>query len=600
MTFTSRPEIRGRFGVVAATHWLAAQTAMRMLELGGNAFDAAAAGGFVLQIAEPHLNGPGGDAPILFWSAGARHARVICGQGPAPRRATIAHMRGLGIDLIPGTGLLPAVVPGAFDAWMALVAGYGTMDPAAILAPAIEYAEAGVPALPRLAATLAALETIFRRDWPDSAALHFRCGIPQPGTSVANPTLAATWRRLAAAAAGGTRAQSFDAIRAAWSDGFVAEAIDAYCARAAVVDITGRAHGACLRGDDLAGWRAPEEQPTALPWRGRSVLKCGPWSQGPAFQQMLAMVDSDARIAGDPAGADFVHLLVEAAKLAFADRETFYGDPDQVEVPLDRLLDPAYAAQRRGAIGERASAEFRPGAIPGFGRPPDFAAALGRKREDGLLAAYGAGEPTFSTVDPVHRPTALVGDTSSIVVADRFGNMVAATPSGGWLQASPAIPELGFCLGTRGQSFWLDEGHPNALAPGKRPRTTLTPTLVLDESGPVYASASPGGDQQDQWQLQVMLRHFIHGLDLQAAIDHPTFHAEQWPSSFYPRGAVAQAVKIEERFPAATLEALAARGHAVKPVQPWSEGRVCAVAADGGWLKAAASPRGQQAYAVGR
>lgn len=599
MTFTTRPEIRGRFGVVAATHWLAAQAAMRMLELGGNAFDAAAAGGFVLQVAEPHLNGPGGDAPILYWSAADRCARVLCGQGPAPKRATIAHMRGLGLDLIPGTGLLPAVVPGAFDAWMALAAAHGTMDPAEILALAIGYAEDGVPVLPRLAATLTALETIFRRDWPDSAALYFRNGIPQAGAVFANPVLAATWRRLAAAG-GGTRAQRFDAIRAAWSDGFVAAAIADYCARAAAVDITGRAHRACLHGDDLAGWRAAVEAPTVLPWRGRRVLKCGPWSQGPAFQQMLAIVDEDPRAAGDPAGEDFVHLLVEAAKLAFADRETYYGDPRQADVPLERLLDPAYAAARRGEIGDRASATFRPGAIPGFGKAPDFAAALGRKREDGLLAAYGAGEPTFASGDPAHRPAALVGDTSSIVVADRFGNMVAATPSGGWLQASPAIPELGFCLGTRGQSFWLDEGHPNALAPGKRPRTTLTPTLVLDDAGPVYASASPGGDQQDQWQLQVMLRHFVHGLDLQAAIDHPTFHAEQWPSSFYPRGAVAQAVKIEDRFPKATLEALTARGHAVKPVQPWSEGRVCAVASGDGWLKAAASPRGQQAYAVGR
>ena len=599
MSFTTRPEIRGRFGVVSATHWLAAQTAMRMLELGGNAFDAAAAGGFVLQVAEPHLNGPGGDVPIVFWNAAARRAQVICGQGPAPRRATIAHMRALGIDLIPGTGLLPAVVPGAFDAWMALAAAHGTMDPAAILASAIEYAEGGVPVLPRLAATFAALETIFRRDWPDSAALYFRAGIPQAGAPLTNPVIGATWRRLAAAT-GGTRAQRFDAVRAAWSNGFVAEAIDDYCARAKIVDITGRAHAACLRGDDLARWRAPEEAPTAHPWCERTVFKCGPWSQGPVFQQMLALVEQDGRIASDPAGPDFVHVIVEAAKLAFADRETYYGDPDFVAVPLDRLLDPGYTALRRAAIGETASAEFRPGEVAGHGRRPDFAAALGRKREDGLLAAYGAGEPTFTSIDPAHRPTALVGDTSSIVVADRFGNMVAATPSGGWLQASPTIPALGFCLGTRGQSFWLDDGHPNALAPGKRPRTTLTPTLVIDDKGPVYASASPGGDQQDQWQLQVMLRHFVHGLDLQAAIDHPTFHAEQWPSSFYPRGAVAQAVKIEDRFPAATLEGLATRGHAVKPVQGWSEGPVCAVAAGDGWLKAAASPRGQQAYAIGR
>lgn len=599
MTVATRPEIRGRFGVVAATHWLAAQSAMRMLELGGNAFDAAVAGGLVLQAVEPHLNGPGGDVSIIFRAASRRDPAVLCGQGPAPRRATVEAFRALDVDIVPGTGLLPAVVPGAFDAWMRLAEEHGVLDLVTLFGPAIDFAERGFPVHLRLAATLRALETVFRRDWPDSAAIYLRDGVPRAGDKLVNPVLAATWRRLLASTRGGTRSARFAGLRAEWSDGFVAAAIGDYCASARVVDITGRAHAALLSGDDLAGWRAVEEAPVELTWRGRRVFKCGPWSQGPVFLQMLAMLEHDGRIDADPVSPEFVHVLAETAKLAFADRETYYGDPAHVAVPLDRLLSPDYARQRASLIGGASSSEFRPGAIAGFGKAPDFAAALMRVRDDGLLGAYGAGEPTFLALDRAHRPVRAVGDTSAIVVIDAAGNAVAATPSGGWLQASPAIPALGFCLGTRGQSFWIDPGHPNCVGPAKRPRSTLTPTLVL-EGDATYASACPGGDQQDQWQLQVLLRHVLHGMDLQAAIDAPSFHVEQWPNSFYPRVATKQALKIESRFPTAVAAALAERGHAVTTVEPWSEGRVCIAANEDGWLKAAASPRGNQAYAVGR
>jgi gamma-glutamyltranspeptidase/glutathione hydrolase len=600
--FTTRPEIRGTFGVAASTHWIATQVAMRMLELGGNAFDAACAGGFALQVAEPHLNGPGGDAPILLHRADRGESLVLCGQGPAPRAATIGAVRALGVDLVPGTGLLPAVVPGAFDAWMRLLAEHGSLPLSTVLAPAIAYAAGGVPVLPRLNATLAAVERLFRGHWTDSAALYLAGGVPATGSLLRNPVLARTYARIVeeAEAASADRREAVEAARRIWSDGFVAAAVDRFCRGRRVMDITGRENPGFLTGDDLAGWRAPAEEPVALR-RGRAtVLKCGPWSQGPAMLQVLRMLEGDDLAALDPAGPDHVHLLAEAIKLAFADREAFYGDPLHVAVPLSELLSPAYAAARRAMVGERASAEFRPGVVHGHGHPPDFEAALGRRREDGLLAAYGAGEPLVQPQAADARAIPPVGDTSAIVVADRHGNMVAATPSGGWLQASPTIPELGFCLGTRGQSFWLDPASPNALAPGRRPRTTLTPTLVLEDGRAVLAMGSPGGDQQDQWQLQALVRHLDHGMDLQAAIDHPTFHVEQWPSSFYPRGAVRQRLKLESRFPEATFSALAARGHDVKPVEPWSEGRLCAVASDGTVLRAAASPRGMQAYAGGR
>ncbi|GAB4167103.1 MAG: gamma-glutamyltransferase family protein [Thalassobaculales bacterium] len=602
--FTTRPELIGSFGVVASSHWIASQAAMRMLELGGNAFDAAVAGGLVLQVAEPQLNGPGGDLPVLLWRADLRAAQVICGQGPAPMAATIPAMTALGIDLIPGTGLLPAVVPGAFDAWMLLLRDHGSMTLAEVLEPAIHYAETGVPVGTRLAATLQALERLYTMHWTSSAAVYLKDGVPAPGTLLANPTLAATWRRLLAEAGSGDRVAGIEAARRAWRQGFVAEAIDRFCRGEPVMDITGRAHRGFLTGEDMARWSATVEQPVALDHDGMTVLKTGPWSQGPVMLQMLRLLEGSDIAAMDPAGPDFVHLLAEAGKLAFADRETFYADPLHVDVPLARLLSAGYAAERRALIGATASASFRPGSIPGHGHPPDFAAALTRRRDDGVLAAYGAGEPTLARLPAAgpeeRRPLPLVGDTCTITVADRHGNLVAATPSGGWLQASPVIPELGFCLGTRGQSFWLDPRAPNALAPGKRPRTTLTPTLVLRDGEGWLACGSPGGDQQDQWQTQMLLRHRYHGMNLQAAIDFPSFHVEQWPGSFYPRPAVPQALKLEERFPPATVAALRARGHAVSVVEPWSEGRLCAVRIEGRTRRAAASPRGMQAYAVGR
>jgi len=601
--FTTRPEIQGTFGTVASTHWIASQVGMALLERGGNAFDAACGAGFTLQVTEPHLNGPGGDLPILLWRADRAEARVICGQGPSPRLATLERFRQLDLDLVPGTGLLPAVVPGSFDAWMRLLRDHGRLPLRAVLEPAIGYAERGVPVLPRLSATLRAVEALFRRWWPDSAALYLAGGMPQPGSLLGNPVLAGTWRRLLAEAeaAGSDRIAQIEAARGAWRSGFVAEAIDRYCRTAEAMDISGRRNPALLRGEDLSAWEAGEERPLSGRYAGVEVLKCGPWSQGPALLQALAILEG-TDIADLPPESDrFVHMTAETLKLVMADRETFYADPDCVAVPTDHLLSAGYAAERRALLGEAASAEFRPGTIPGFGHPPDFAAACARRKGEGPLAAYGAGEPTFDRPADAALAMPPVGDTSFVCAADAEGNLVAATPSGGWLQASPVIPELGFCLGTRAQSFWLDPRAPNVVAPGKRPRTTLTPTLVLRDGRGWLACGTPGGEQQEQWQLQFLLRLLHHDRDMQAAIDRPTFRVEQWPSSFYPRNAVPQRLAMEARFPAETLAALAARGHTVAPAPGWSEGRLCAVANDGaGTLRAAASPRGMQAYAVGR
>lgn len=595
--FTTRPEIAGSFGVVASTHWIASQVGMSVLERGGNAFDAAAAAGFTLQVAEPHLNGPGGDCPIIVHDAKSGAQRVICGQGVAPAALTVAHVKdGLGLDLIPGTGLLPAMVPGAFDAWALMLRDWGTWSLRDVLSYAIGYARRGIHYVPRIIATLNTVRPMFEAEWKTSAALWLRDGGPQEGRLWANPTLAETWERLLreAESAGHDRVAQIDAARNAWYGGFVAEAIDRFCRANEVLDASGRRHRGVLTGDDMARWRATVEAPLRRDYRGTTLLKCGVWSQGPTMLQTMALLEGFDVAGMDPLGERFVHTVVECLKLSFADREAFYGDPDFVEVPVETLLSEAYIAERRKLVTEQASMEFRPGTIPGFDRPaPDFAAAVARTEM--LTRAPGVGEPT------VARLGVSGADTCHVDVIDSQGNMVSATPSGGWLQSSPAIPELGFCLGTRGQMFWLDESLPNGLKPGKRPRTTLSPAMALKDGRPWMSFGTPGGEQQDQWQPIMFARMVDHAMTIQQAIDAPSFHTEHWPSSFWPRHARPGKVVIEGRYLAELAEALRARGHAVEVGGEWSEGRLTGARQEpDGQLFAGANPRGMQGYAVGR
>ena len=591
----TRPELAGDFGMVASTHWLASAAGMRMLELGGNAFDAAAAAGFTLQVVEPHLNGPGGEVPMLVRRAGEDAVTVVAGQGRAPAAATIEHFAGLGLELVPGTGHLAACVPAAFDAWLTLVERFGTLPLADVLAPAIGYARTGYPVLPAISRTIGTVERLFREHWPSSAAVYLPDGrVPRPGERLRNPTLAGTFERLAQLAAGHAREAGLRAARDAFYRGFVAEAIDAFV-RTPVLDTSGRAHAGLLSADDLAGWTTPLEAPATYDFGAYRVAKTGPWGQGPVLLQQLALLTGFDLADTGPGDPQLVHLVVEAAKLAFADREAHYGDvPD---VPLETLLSAAYNDERRALIGPEASAELRPGAPDG--RPPRLP-----HLPDAMAAGPGVGEPTIEpvvdalAVDPQGGTR---GDTCHVDVVDRFGNMISATPSGSWLQSSPVIPELGFGLGTRAQMFWLERGLPNSLAPGKRPRTTLSPSLALRDGEPYLAFGTPGGDQQDQWQLQFLLFHATFDLNLQEAIDAPTWHTTAFPSSFYPRESIVRGVVVEDRLGADPLAELRRRGHAVTPVDAWSLGRLSAVSrSPHGFLKAAANPRGAQGYAVGR
>jgi len=592
--FTTRPEIEGTFGVVTSTHWIATAVGMGMLEKGGNAFDAGVATAFTLQVVEPHLNGPGGDVPIIVHDVKRGATQVICGQGPAPAGATIAHYKSEGLEMVPGTGLLAACVPGTFESWMLLLRDYGTMKLRDVLEPAIAYASNGYPLVERASATIKTVENLFRQHWPTSAAVYLPNNeVPKPGTIFTNQKLSETYARILkeAESAGADRVAQIERARKAWSHGFVAEAIDKFCRTQSVMDVSGSPHKGVLSADDMARWVPTIEEPLTYDYGRYTVQKCGVWSQGPVMLQQLALLKGFQLDGLDPTGPEFIHLQIECAKLAYADREKFYGDPKFNEIPIQTLLSDAYNDARRKLISDKASLDFIPGSVEGFGSVVKLRRAEGHRE---AVGAMGAGEPTVGRFGEVR------GDTVHFDIIDTAGNMISATPSGGWLQSSPVIPDIGFCLGSRAQMFWLEENHPASLAPGKRPRTTLSPTMALRDGEPYLSWGSPGGDQQDQWITQFFLRHVHCNMNLQEAIDAPAWHSEHFPISFWPRTARPGVLVLENRVPKASRDELGRRGHVVETGPDWSEGRLTAASKVGKRRRAAANPRGMQGYAAGR
>ncbi len=574
--FTTRPVITGRKGVVTAGHYLAAMAGMRMLEAGGNAIDAGVAAGFALALLEPQSNGLGGESPTLIYHARSRRVFAINGQGTAPRAATLDWFRERGITLIPGDGFLPATVPSQIANWITALAEFGTFPLAAVLTPAIELAGDGFAMYHGLRRCLVANEQRFREEWPTTSAVFLPGGRPPGwGDLFRNPGWVATCQGLvdAEARASGSRAERLSAARDWFYRGEPAERIAEFCRGTAVRDASGREHRGLLDYEDLAGYQARSEPPVTFTYRGLDVSKCGPWTQGPVFLQQLALLQGFDLQASGHNTADTIHTVVECAKLAFADREFYYGDPDFVDVPLGRLLSPEYNDTRRALIEPRsASGDLCPGdAGP---RPPRLL--------PGDTGPYDH-------------------DTTHLDVIDAEGNMIAATPSGGWIQSSPVVPGRGFPLGTRGQMFSLDPGHPNRLEPGKRPRATLTPSLVTRDGQPWMVFGTPGGDQQDQWTLQFFLNVVEFGMNVQEALDAPTFHTHHFPSSFYPRAAFPRRLVIEGRIPQHVREELARRGHEVVVTGDWANGRVLAIRFDPDrqLIFGGASPRNETGYAIG-
>jgi gamma-glutamyltranspeptidase/glutathione hydrolase len=598
----------GTRGVVTSGHYLATAAGFRIMEQGGNAIDAAAAMCFALNLLEPQNNGTGGEVPTLIYSAKEHKTYAISGMGWSPQAFTIDWCRKNGIDLIPGDGFLPACVPSVVDTRAAALARFGTLSFAQVLQPTIELAEHGFPMYESLHNFLLTNQQKFASRYPSTFALYYPNGrAPETGEVWRNPDYAWALKYLcaaeaAAAAKGKGRIAALEAARDAFYHGEIAQRIVDFISSKPVIDASGKAHTGLLSLQDMAEWHAAIEEPVTVNYHGLDVYKCPPWTQGPVFLQQLTLLEGYDLAALGHNSADYLHTLVECANLAFADREAYYGDPLFDDVPFDVLLSKEYAAKRRKLIGEMASREMRPGDV-GHGVPEyatisvleDNRRALSLVSQDDRL--YVSGAPLGGS----HGAATHLGDTTHLDAIDRHGNMVASTPSGGWIGSSPVIPGLGFPLGTRGQMFYLNAQRPNALAPHKRPRATLTPTIVTRNGEPYLAFGTPGGDSQDQWTLQFFLNVVDFGMNIQEALDAPSVHSLHFPSSFYPRDAYPARLEAENRIAPGVIEELRQRGHEVIVNGGWVHGKCMGIRFDGerGVIQGGASPRGSIGYALG-
>ena len=593
----TRPVIMGTRGVVTSGHYLATAAGFRIMEQGGNAIDAAAAMCICLNLLEPQSNGIGGEAPTLIYSAREERTFAISGMGYSPKAFSIEWCRENGIDLIPGDGYLPACVPATVDTWATAVARFGTMSFSQILQPAIELAENGFPVYQRLHDSVAADVRKFTELYPSTGEVYLPGGqVPQVGEVFRNIDFAQTLKIMVAAekeAQHRGRAAGIQAARDAFYKGPIAERIVEFITAEPLYDASGSSHIGLLSYEDLAEWNATVESSVSMDYRGLEVHKCPAWTQGPVFLQQLSILEGfDLGKMGHNT-AEYLHTWIETSKLAFADREAYYGDPAHDEVPMEMLLSKDYAASRRNLIESSASLAMRAGDLGGG--VPTYAS---RDVADDNRRALGVKAREVQDLGLDHPHT---GDTTHLDAVDREGNMVACTPSGGWIGTSPVIKGLGFPLGTRGQMFYLNPERPNALAPRKRPRATLTPSLVTKNGDPFMVFGTPGGDAQDQWTLQFFLNYVDFGMNLQEALDAATVHSVHFPSSFYPRRAFPGRVIAESRIPAGVTNELAGKGHEVVSTGGWSNGKVMGIHYDKarGVIMGAVSPKGNIGYAIG-
>jgi gamma-glutamyltranspeptidase/glutathione hydrolase len=536
-----RTELRADRAVVAAGRTFVSDAGARMLTSGGNAIDAGVASIFASAVVEISHFGLGGEAPIIIYSARDNRVVVINGQGSAPKAATPAMFAGQ--KAIPGNGPNGATIPAVVDAASLALEKFGTKSLSETLAPAIALAD-GFPMYEFLRNYLQS-ERKASEPYEWSIRTYYPGGVITPtGEMFRQPNLAATLRALAAAehdalATGATRAQGIQAGRDAFYKGSIAQRITAAV----------RAAGGVMTDDDLSSYRGKIEAPASVPYRGYTIHKAGFWNQGPALLQTLRILEGFDLARMGHGSADAVHTIVEAIKLAYADRDRYYADPDFAKVPGEALLSASYAATRRSLIDpKRASLEDRPG-------DPVRGAAL----------SSGLGTWDSGLADGAEGQAKETGDTTSIQIVDAQGNLFSATPSSGWLLGGAFVAgDTGVPMSNRMQAFRLEPTSPNVLAGGKRPRTTLTPTVVLKEGKPFLAIGTPGGDSQDQQILIVLLNIIDFGMDVQAAIEAPRVNSLHPQSSFDDHRAQLGVLEVERTLAPAVIEELRARGHVIR------------------------------------
>jgi gamma-glutamyltranspeptidase/glutathione hydrolase len=596
---TFRPVVRGKRGVVTTGHPLSAEAGLRLLQQGGNAVDAGCAAMLAASVIEFSHFSFGGEVPIII-KTGAGSPVVINGQGQAPRLATRKffldraqkgeqanesvyrnapkHVSipagGASPGTIPSTGILPATVPGVLDAAIVALDKFGTKSLAEVMQPAIELAD-GFP-IDELRVNYIKNTRKVYEAWPTSAKLFLPGGRePKVGEIFSQPDLARTLRQIVAAerqARARGRSQALRAARDYFYKGPVAKRISDFS----------EANGGLLRASDFAAFQARVEEPTRTAYRGVEVYKTGFWAQGPAMLQTLNMLEGYDLRSMKHNSADYIHTITEALKLAFADRDRYYGDPDFVKVPQRELLSRDYAAARKSLIDSaRASLDQRPG------DPANKSALPATPARPALTGA--------SQVPEAER----ANDTTCVNVVDKDGNMFSATPSGAWLPAVIA-GDTGVMMGQRMQSFLLEEGHPNMLEPGKRPRVTLTPTLVLKDGRPFLVMSTPGGDNQDQSLIQILFNITEFGMNVQEAVEAARFQTMHLVSSFDDHRFNPGVLNLEDRIVKEVTDELKSRGHKVDLQSAWgnpSAPTVIMFRGDTGVIEGGADPR-RGRYAV--
>jgi gamma-glutamyltranspeptidase/glutathione hydrolase len=570
-----RPTIMGTRHMIAATQYLAAEAGFRILEAGGNAIDAGVAGGIALGVVQPEFVNVAGVAPIIIYSATERRVFTIPGLGPWPKAITHDHFRKHHGGRIP-QGILRTVVPAAPDAWITALERFGTMSFGEVAQSAIAFARDGFPVYPLMAEIIAEHEAEYRA-FPSNVALYLPHGRPPlPGEIFLQPELAATLQHMAdqeAAARHRGRAAGLAAARDAFYRGDIAAAIVRFQ----------KDNGGFLSAEDLASYRSGFDEPVESQFGDVRLFACGPWCQGPSLLQALNLLDGPELRALGHNSPGYLHRITEAVKLAFADREAWFGDPRFVKVPIEGLLSREYARERRRMIRpDRAWPEMPPAgdpATPAAERPAHAGTAPAPAR------AFAAPEL----------------DTSHVCTVDRHGNVFAATPSDGSYNA-PVIPELGIIPSPRGSQSWGDPDHPSGVAPGKRPRLTPSPAVAIAPGRMKMPFGTPGGDVQTQAMLQVFLNIELFGMETQEAVEAPRAASYSFPSSFEPHAYHPGLLKLESRLDSAVAQALARLGHRTEwwPDWTWLAGAVCAVVAEEGTgvLKAGADPR-RPSYACG-